>query len=82
MKGNRVIHTTRGGVYQGNVGEPPRGLTAEQAREQRSGTKIDERQSREAAERVVEAKPRRTRKSSSDELTAAPYGKKPVVKKK
>ena len=73
VKGNRVIHTTRGGVYHGDAAERPRGLTTEQAEDQRRGTKIDERQTREAAQRAVEAKPRRVR-AKSDELTA-PRGK-------
>ena len=48
-KGNRVIHTIRGSLYHGDVGERPYGLTTEQWNEQRTGTKIDERQVREAA---------------------------------
>jgi hypothetical protein len=81
VKGNRVIHTTRGGVYHGDVAERPRGLTTEQAEDQRVGSKLDERQTREAAQRAIEAKPRRTT-PKTDELTAAPYGKKPTIKKK
>ena len=73
IKGNRVIHTQRGGVYHGDVAERPRGLTTEQAEDQRLGAKLDERQRKEEAQRVVESKPRRLR--GSDELTAR-YGKK------
>ena len=75
VKGNRVIHTPRGGMYKSNVAERPIGLTNEQAEEQRTGTKIAARQTREAAQRAVEAGPRRLR--GTDELTAA----KPRVKK-
>ena len=81
VKGDRVIHTTRGGVYKGDVAERPRGLTTEQAEDQRTGAKIDERQTREAAQRAVEAKPRRTR-PRTDELAEPPYGKKPPIRKK
>jgi hypothetical protein len=81
VKGNRVIHTTRGGVYKGDIGERPRGLTTEQGEDQRTGAKLDERQTREAAQRAIEAKPKRSR-AATDELTAAPYGKKRVLKKK
>ena len=70
VKGNRVIHTPRGGVYQGDVAERPMGLTTEQAEEQRRGTKIAARQSREAAQRAVEAAPRRVR-GGTDEVAAA-----------
>ena len=69
VKGNRVIHTPRGGVYQGDVAERPMGLTTEQAEDQRKGTKIAARQTREAAQRAVEAGPRKVR-GGSDELTA------------
>ena len=61
-----MIHTTRGGVYHGDMAERPRGLTTEQAEDQRRGVKIDERQTREAAQRAVEAKPRRIRSRNDD----------------
>jgi len=76
VKGNRVIHTTRGGTYHGDAAERPRGLTTEQAEDQRRGVKIDERQRREAGERIIDAKPRRVRGNASDESAAAPFGKK------
>jgi hypothetical protein len=76
VKGNRVMHTTSGGVYHGDAAERPRGLTTEQAEDQRRGTKIDERQRREAAGRVIDAPPRRVRAAATDESAAAPYGKK------
>ena len=69
VKGNRVIHTPRGGVYKGDVAERPRGLTTEQAEDQRTGVKIAARQGRERATRAIEAKPHRTR-TRKDELTA------------
>jgi hypothetical protein len=50
VKGDRVIHTVAGSLYKGNVGEIPRGLTAEQWEAQRTGAKIDERNVREAAQ--------------------------------
>ena len=71
--GNRVIHANRGGVYHGDAAERPRGLTTEQAEDQRVGTKVGARRSKEEARSVVEARPRRLR--GSDELTAR-YGKK------
>lgn len=49
IDGNRVIHTVAGSIARGDDAERPRGLTAEQWEEQRTGTKIDERQTREAA---------------------------------
>ena len=72
-KGNRVIHANRGGVYHGDVAERPRGLTTEQAEDQRVGTRVARRQAKEDAQRVVEAKPRRLK--GTDELTAR-FGKK------
>lgn len=73
VKGNRVIHTERG-IYHGDVAERPRGLTTEQAEDQRVGSRIGARQRREDAERVVEAKPRNLK--GTDELTARYVGKK------
>lgn len=74
VKGNRVIHTPRGGMYKANVAERPMGLTAEQAEDQRTGTKVAARQTREAAQRAVESGKRRLR--GTDEVTAKPRGKK------
>ena len=42
-KGNRVIHTPKGALYHGDAAERPRGLTTEQAEDQRVGTKIGDR---------------------------------------
>jgi hypothetical protein len=46
--GDRVVHTVGGSIRHGDMNEAPRGLTAEQANEQRSGIKLDERQTRES----------------------------------
>jgi hypothetical protein len=86
VKGNRVIHTTRGGIYKGDAAERPRGLTTEQAEDQRSGAKIDERQVREAAQgerqatewgdiRERQPQPGTKKRVKSDELTSPPFGK-------
>jgi hypothetical protein len=45
--GDTVIHTVGGSIRHGDRNEAPRGLTVEQASEQRSGSKLDERQTRE-----------------------------------
>ena len=71
VKGNRVIHTPRGGVYQGDAGDSPRGLTAEQAKEQRTGTKIAARQTREAAQRAVESGKKRVGSRTTDDVTSS-----------
>ncbi len=86
VKGNRVIHTTKGGIYKGGADERPRGLTTEQAEDQRTGVKIDERQVREAAHGDRQAtewgdiherqpQPGTKKRPKSDELTAPPFGK-------
>jgi hypothetical protein len=73
VKGNRVLHTPSGGIYKGDAAERPRGLTTEQAEDQRRGAKVDQRHTREAAERVIDARPHRTRtRAAKDELTASP----------
>ena len=72
-KGNRVIHTTRGGTYHGDAAERPRGLTTEQAEDQRRGTKVDERQRREQAENLIDRPPHRLR--GSDEVRSARKGR-------
>lgn len=90
IDGDRVIHTPNGRVYGGHDGvERPIGLTPEQAENQRTGWKIDERQVREAAQGEGQATEwgdtaarqpvpgDSSSKNASDELAAAPYGKKP-----
>jgi hypothetical protein len=76
VKDDRVIHTTRGGVYHGNETERPRGLTTEQANEQREGWNATEQQSRDDAARAKDAPPHHTGRNATDELTQPPYGKK------
>jgi hypothetical protein len=87
QKGDTVFHTTRGGIYHGDNAERPRGLTTEQAEDQRTGVKIDERQVREAARGERQAtewgnpnerqpEPGKAHRRDTDELTAPPYGKK------
>jgi hypothetical protein len=80
VKGNRVIHTAKGAIYKGDVSERPRGLTAEQAEDQRTGVKIDERHVREAAQGERQATEwgdisaraavPGTRRAKTDELTS------------
>jgi hypothetical protein len=90
IDGDRVIHTPNGQVYSGNdAAERPMGLTAEQAENQRTGWKVDERNVREAAQGEAQATEwgdtgarqpvpgEGSSKNASDELAAAPYGKKP-----
>jgi hypothetical protein len=50
IDGDRVIHTPKGALYQGDSAEPPRGLTNEQSQNQRTGWNIAEREIREAAQ--------------------------------
>lgn len=50
IEGDRVIHTPKGNVYRGDAAEPPRGLTSEQAENQRTGWNVAEREIREAAQ--------------------------------
>ena len=86
VKGNRVIHTPSGALYRGSQSEPPRGLTDEQAEDQRTGVKIDERQVREAAQGErqatewgdinARASVPGTKRSKSDELSTPRNGKK------
>src|SRR5690242_3264868 len=50
VKGDRVIHTVRGGEpYHGNIDDRPRGLTTEEAENRRVGWDIKDRQIFEAA---------------------------------
>lgn len=85
VKGNRVIHSTKG-IYKGDAAERPRGLTTEQAEDQRTGVKIDERQVREAAQGERQAtewgninerqpQPGTKKRVKTDELTAPRSGK-------
>jgi hypothetical protein len=85
IDGDRVIHTVKGQPYHGDRYTPPMGLTTEQNEEQRTGTKIDERQVREAArgerESTAWSGTARThstveRTGGTDEVAEAPYGRK------
>lgn len=69
-KGNRVMHTVKGTLYSADRVERPRGLNTEQAEEQRVGVKLDERQTREAADRVRDTV--RPDDNASDELSDRP----------
>jgi hypothetical protein len=86
VDGDRVIHTVKGSLYHGNNDERPRGLTTEQAENERVGWDIKERQIREAAHGEQQATewgdpdatmplPGRGRKNETDELTDPPFGK-------
>jgi len=84
--GDRVIHTVGGSIRHGDQNEAPRGLTTEQANEQRSGTKLDERQTFEAAHgqqqstpvgdvnRIREHAEGEGRSGDTDEVTTARAG--------
>ena len=73
-KGNRVLHTVKGTLFSGETIEHPRGLTAEQGEAQRIGPKLDERQTREAADRLRDTVHPDER--ASDELVDRPSGAK------
>ncbi len=92
VKGDRVIHTTKGTPYQGDRYHRPAGLTTEQGEDQRTGTKIDERHVREAARGERQAThwgdsgerqgAPGERPGRSDELSEQPYGKKGKLQEK
>ncbi|MEA2491382.1 MAG: hypothetical protein QOH21_3174 [Acidobacteriota bacterium] len=69
VDGNRVIHTVKGSLYHGDQYEPPRGLTNEQYESQRTGAKLDERQTREAAHDGLDGKQQIERLDGTDEVT-------------
>ena len=50
VEGNRVIHSSKGSVNRTALAESPRGLTAEEGEEERVGSKIGNREVREAAQ--------------------------------
>lgn len=68
VKGDRVIHTTKGMPYHGDRYERPWGLTTEQAEAQRTGPKIDERHVRETAHGERGGKPGIQRLDGTDEV--------------
>jgi len=82
VKGNRIIHTTKGGIYKGDRAERPSGLTTAEAEDQRTGVKIDARHVREAAQGERQAtawgdinerqpQPGTKKRVKTDELTAS-----------
>lgn len=77
IKGDRVIHTVKGKFTPGGVegGEVPRGLTAEQWEEQRTGHKLDERQVREAAHDGLSGKQQVERLGGTDDVTSVKKGR-------
>jgi hypothetical protein len=75
VKGNRVIHTPKGALYQGDLHERPRGLTTEQAESQRTGAKIDERQVREAAHDGLGGKQQAERLGGTDDVATTRKGR-------
>ena len=74
VDGDRVIHTVKGTPYHGNRSEPPRGLTTEQWEEQRTGAKLDERQTREAAHDGLSGKQQVERLDGTDEVASTKKG--------
>jgi hypothetical protein len=74
MDGNRVIHTVKGNLYEGNAYEPPRGLTNEQYESQRTGAKLDERQVREAAHDGLDGKQQVEHLGGTDEVAETRKG--------
>jgi hypothetical protein len=75
IKGDRVIHTVKGSLYQGDVSEPPRGLTTEQWNDQRTGHKLNERQIREAAHDGLGGKQQVERLDGTDDVTSVKKGR-------
>lgn len=67
----------KGTPFHDESPEPPRGLTAEQGEAQRTGVKLDERQTREAADRLRDTV--RPDDRASDELADRPSGSKGPV---
>ena len=75
IKGDRVIHTVKGNLYQGGIAEPPRGLTSEQWEDQRSGHKSADRQVREAAHDGLGGKQQVERLGGTDDVTSVKKGR-------
>jgi hypothetical protein len=55
IEGDRVIHTPKGNLYRGDSAEPPRGLTADQSQNQRTGWNVAEREIRDGAQGTGQA---------------------------
>jgi hypothetical protein len=75
IDGDRVIHTPKGMPYHGDRYAPPYGLTTEQAEAQRSGSKLDERQTREAAHDGLGGKQQVERLDGTDEVASTKKGR-------
>lgn len=75
IKGNRVIHTSEGGIYHGDRYEGPRGLTTEQNEARRVGPKMDERQGREYAHGGHNTKPPVSRLDGTDDVVDVKKGR-------
>lgn len=75
IKGDRVIHTVKGNLYQGDRYDRPRGLTTEQWNDQRTGHKLDERQAREAAHDGLGGKQQVERLDGTDDVTSVKKGR-------
>ena len=75
VKGDRVIHTVKGTPYHGDAAERPRGLTTEQWESQRTGAKLDERQSREAAHDGLDGKQQVERLDGTDDIATTRKGR-------
>ena len=75
VKGDRVIHTVKGAPYAGDRYEGPRGLTNEQQESQRTGAKLDERQTREEAHDGLGGKQQVERLDGTDEVATTRKGR-------
>ncbi|MBV8520127.1 MAG: hypothetical protein JO197_22225 [Acidobacteria bacterium] len=75
VKGDRVIHIVKGNLYQGDAAERPRGLTTEQWESQRTGAKLDERQTREAAHDGLGGKQQVERLDGTDDVASTRKGR-------
>lgn len=75
VDGDRVIHTTEGGIYHGERYEGPRGLTTEQNEARRVGAKLDERQGRQYSHGGQPEKPGIERLDGSDDVTDVKKGR-------
>ncbi|HEX8172418.1 MAG TPA: hypothetical protein VF824_17925 [Thermoanaerobaculia bacterium] len=75
VKGDRVIHTVNGTPYAGERYEGPRGLTNEQQEAQRTGHKLADRQTREAAHDGLGGKQQVERLDGTDDVTSVRKGR-------
>jgi hypothetical protein len=75
IKDDRVIHTAKGMPYHGDRYDRPWGLTTEQNESQRTGEKLDERQTREAAHDGRGGKQQVERLDGTDDVTSVKEGR-------